>query len=61
MWRELKLMKLKFKFYSFSAKFRTKEIVLYHPKAIFMEDQVDIFIHLPFFTVGLVISEEEEK
>lgn len=54
-------MKIKFKLYSWKAKFRQKEAPLFHLKAIFHEDSVDLFIHLPLSTVGIVIHEKEKK
>lgn len=54
-------MKIKFKFYSWRAKFRQKEAPLFRLKAIFHEDSCDVFIHLPLLTVGIVIHEKEEK
>jgi len=54
-------MKLKFKLYSWKAKFRQKEAPLFRWRAIFCEDACDVFIHLPLLTIGIVIYEKEDK
>ena len=51
-------MSIKFQLYSWSAKDRLCTARLFRLKAIFSEDSCDVFMHLPFFTIGLVISEE---